>query len=112
MLFTSDVQYYVPLKLCRTGDSIHLFKITGKLLPEHVKLNKHMLWGFIDIDWKEANVILNGNNIKLPTSVILPLRDKFEFRRIIKREPLLFHIKSKQGMTWFPLVVKDSQETV
>ena len=30
MLFISDVQYYVPVKLCRTAGSIHLFKITGK----------------------------------------------------------------------------------
>ena len=28
MLFTSDVQYYVPIKLCKTMGSIHLFKIT------------------------------------------------------------------------------------
>ena len=38
MLFISDDQYYVPVKLCRTVGSIHLFKITGKLTPEHVKL--------------------------------------------------------------------------
>ena len=43
MLFISDAQYYVPVKLCRTAGSIHLFKITGKSLPEHVKLNKHLL---------------------------------------------------------------------
>ena len=38
MVFISDAQYYVPVKLCRTAGSIHLFKITGKLIPEHVKL--------------------------------------------------------------------------
>ena len=26
MLFISDVQNYVPIKLCKTADSIHLFK--------------------------------------------------------------------------------------
>ena len=30
MLFMSDAEYYVPIKLCRTAGSIHLFKITGK----------------------------------------------------------------------------------
>ena len=30
ILFISDVQYYVPVKLCKTAGSIHLFKITGK----------------------------------------------------------------------------------
>ena len=31
MIFISDVQYYVPIKLCKTVGSIHLFKITGTL---------------------------------------------------------------------------------
>ena len=40
MLFLSDAQYYVPVKFCRTVGSIHLFKITGKLIPEHVTLKE------------------------------------------------------------------------
>ena len=39
MTFISDVQYYVPMKLCKTAGSIHLFKITGPLKPENIKLN-------------------------------------------------------------------------
>ena len=35
-----DVQYYVPIKLCRTVGGIHLFKIIGMLTPENVKLKK------------------------------------------------------------------------
>ena len=27
MLFISDIQYYVPIKLCKTAGSIHLFKL-------------------------------------------------------------------------------------
>ena len=30
MLFILDVQYYVPIKLCKTAGSIHLFKIKAK----------------------------------------------------------------------------------
>ena len=30
MLFISGVQYYIPVKLCKTAGCIHLFKITGK----------------------------------------------------------------------------------
>ena len=33
MLFISNVQYCVPIKLCKTTGSIHLFKITGILTP-------------------------------------------------------------------------------
>ena len=81
MPFISDVQYYVPVKLCRTSGSIHFFfKITGTFIPEHVKL----LWDIIEIDWKEVNMTLNGNDISLPSSVIIPLRDKFKIRCIVK----------------------------
>ena len=44
MLFKSDVQYYVPGKLCKTAGSIHLFKITGKIMMDKVKLNKYYIW--------------------------------------------------------------------
>ena len=37
LLFISDVQYYVPVKLCKTASSIHLFKITGKIMMDKVK---------------------------------------------------------------------------
>ena len=40
MIFISDVQNYVPIKLCKTAGSIHLFKITGTLKAENIKLNK------------------------------------------------------------------------
>ena len=45
MLFISDAWYYVPVKLCRTPGSIHLFKITRKLIPEHVNLKKKYTMG-------------------------------------------------------------------
>ena len=44
MLFISDVQNYVPIKLCKTAGSIHLFKIKGTLKSGDVKLNRHYLW--------------------------------------------------------------------
>ena len=31
MIFISDVQYYIPIKLCKTVGNIHLFKIIGML---------------------------------------------------------------------------------
>ena len=43
MILISDVQYYVPIKLCKTAGSIHLFKITGTLKPENIKLNKNYI---------------------------------------------------------------------
>ena len=38
MLFISNVQYYILVRLCKTAGSIHLFKITGRLMTDKVKL--------------------------------------------------------------------------
>ena len=84
MLFISDAQYYVPVKLCRAAASIHLFKITGKLTPKHVKLKRNILLDVIELDWKEVNMTLNENMINLPDSVIILPRDKFKIRCIVK----------------------------
>ena len=50
MLFISDVQYYIPVKLCKTAGSIHLFKITGKIMTDKVKLNKCYIYDVLEID--------------------------------------------------------------
>ena len=41
VLFISDVQNYIPIKLCKTSGSLHLFKIKDMLKPEDIKLNKN-----------------------------------------------------------------------
>ena len=66
MLFISDAQYYVLIKLCRTAGSIHLFKIMGMLTPENVNLKQNVILDVIELDWKEVNMTLNGNRINLP----------------------------------------------
>ena len=45
VLFISDVQHYIPIKLCKTSGSLHLFKVTGTLTPEDIKLNQKSLVG-------------------------------------------------------------------
>ena len=35
--------------------------------------------------------------------MIIPFRDKFKIRWIIKSRPLLLHLMLKQGHTWYPL---------
>ena len=63
MTFISDVQYYLPIKLCKTAGSIHLFKITGMLKPENIKLNQNYIWDTLEIDWKKVSVTFNDTNI-------------------------------------------------
>ena len=45
----------------------------------------------------------NENKIILPRIVMIKLKDKIKIRCMIKREPLLFHVMLKQGITWFRL---------
>ena len=47
MVFVSDVQNYITIKLCKTEGSIHLFKITGMLKAENIKLNKELHMGHV-----------------------------------------------------------------
>ena len=43
MLFISDIQNFIPIKLCKAAGSIYLFKIIGTLKAENMKLNKNYI---------------------------------------------------------------------
>ena len=103
MLFISDIKSYVPLKLCKTLGSIHLFKLNGSVTKENITLRKNTIWDIIEVDWGPVTITLNGNVVNLPGSVIIPFRDKFRIRWIMKSRPLLLHLMLKQGQTWYPL---------
>ena len=111
MLFISDVQTYIPIKLCKAAGSIHLFKILGMLKAENLKLNKNYIWDTLEIDWKEVAVTFNENKINLPRVVTIKLQDKIKISCLMKREPLLFCLMLKQGITWFTLAT-GTQETI
>ena len=49
MIFILDVQYYIPIKLCKTAGSIHLFKSIGMQKPENIKLNKNYIWDTLEL---------------------------------------------------------------
>ena len=111
MIFISDVQYYVPIKLCKTVGSIHLFKIAGMLKSEYIKLNQNYIWDTLEADWKEVSATFNDNQINLPRVVTIKLKDRIKIRCVMKKKTLLFHIMLKQGITWFTLAM-GTQETV
>ena len=92
MLFISDVQYYVPVKLCRTAGSIHLFKITGRLMPDKVKLSNYYIWDILEVDWSEVKVTFNGKVINLPKLITVKLWDKVRVRHMMGSQPILFHL--------------------
>ena len=111
MIFISDIKLCVPIKLCKTSGSIHLFKLTGSINKENITLHKNTIWDVMEIDWRPVTITLSGNVINLPGSVIIPFTDKFKIRWIIKGTPLLLHLMLKQGQTWYPLSkVRDMME--
>ena len=103
MMFFSNIKSYVPIKLCKTSGSIHLFKLMGSIKREDMTLHRNKIWDILDIDWQNITVTVNGNVINLPGSVIIPFRDKFKIRQMIGSRPLLLHLMLKQGQTWYPL---------
>ena len=71
MLFISDLQNYVPLKLCKTSGSIHLFKIEVTLKSGDIKLNRNYLRDTLQIDWNKVAITFNDNKIDLPKIVAI-----------------------------------------
>ena len=100
LLFISNAHSYIPIKLCRVAGSIHLFRIKGRLKPENVKLKKNWIWDVLEIVWSDVSITL----INLPRSVIIPFRERYRARKLLRKHLLLFYIMLKQGRTWFSLV--------
>ena len=66
VLFISDVQNHILIKLCKTSDSIHLFKIKGTLKPGNIKLNRNYLWDTLEKNWNKIILTFNDTKIDLP----------------------------------------------
>ena len=103
VLFISDVQNYISIKLCKTSGSIHLFRIQGTLKPGYIKLNRHYLWDMLEINSNGIKLMLNDNKIDLPKIITIKMRDKIRVRRMINQEPLNLHVMVKQGIIWHNL---------
>ena len=73
VLFISDVQYYIPVKLTKTSGSPHLFKLTGTLNSEDIKLNKNYLCDTLEINWNKIKLTFNDSEIKLPRLVTIKM---------------------------------------
>ena len=97
LIFISNIKSYVPVKLCRTTGSIHLFKLMGSLQKEDIMLHRNKVWHILEIDWKDVTLMVNGNVINLPGSVTVPFHVKFKIRQMIRSKPLLLHLMLKQG---------------
>ena len=80
-----------------------MFKIKGTLKSRDVTLNRNYLWDMLEINWNKVTVTFNDNNIELLKIVTIRILDKIKVRRLMNREPLIFHVMIRQGITWFNL---------
>ena len=112
LFFVSNNHLYIPIKLCGEAGSIHLFRIRGRLNPENVKLKKNWIWDVLEIDWSNVSITLNENEIGLPSSVIIPFKERYRAMRLLRKHLLLFYIMFKQGKTWFSLVPEPRNPSV
>ena len=103
MLSFSGIKQYVPVKLCKTVGSIHLFHIYGQLSPDQIILERKYLWDIIRIGWKEVFVTLNGTIIQLPILVEIPLEINTDSGHTVRKRSLLLHVMLRQGMSWYAL---------
>ena len=103
ILFISNTRSYVPIKLCRIARSIHLFRIRRRLTPENVWFKKNWIWDVLEIDWKDISMILNGNEIHLLCSVIIPFRDKFRARKLLRKQlcTTTHNAKTRENLVYF-----------
>ena len=86
VLLISDVQHYIPIKLYKTSRSLHLFKITGTLTSEDIKLNRNYLWDTLEINWDKIKLVFNSNEINLPKLITIKTKDRIRVRRMMSRE--------------------------
>ena len=75
-------------------------------MQKNVKLKKNWIWDVLEIDWSNASITLNDNEIDLPSSVIIPFKERYRARRLLRKHPLIFYIMLKQGKTWFSLILE------
>ena len=108
MLFFSDIKQYIPVKLCKSAGSIHLFQLYGQLNSDQIVLERNCLWDMKRINWEEVFVTLNGTIMKMPKSVKAPLRDKYRLRTLMEKYSLLLHVMLRQGTSWYALDYTDS----
>ena len=110
VLFISDIQHYIPIKLFKTSASPHLFKVMDTLNSEDIKLNKNYLWDALEINRDKFKLSFNGNEIKLPQLVTIKIQDKIRVRRMMSKDMQRSHIMIRQGITWYNL--ETEMETV
>ena len=71
-----------------------------------LKSRKKWIWDVLEIDWSDVSITLNDNKIDSSSLVIIPFKERYRARRLLRKHLLLFYVMLKQGKTWFNLVLE------
>ena len=97
-LIICDNLRYVPIKI--RSISGHFYKLHvnnfDEIAETQLKLVTHLLWDTLTIDWKEIQLKYADEKVSLPTSIVIPLSDKFRLRHLTQL-PFDCFLMVKQG---------------
>ena len=62
-----------------------------------LKSSKNWIWDVLEIDWSDVSIRLNDNEIDLPSLVIIPFKERYRARKLLRKHPLLFYVMLKTG---------------
>ena len=100
-LLICDNLRYVPVKI--RVISGHFYKLhfvqTDDIGESQLKLLRHFVWDTLTIDWKDIQLKYAGETVSLPTSIVIPLSDKFRLRSLTHL-PFDSFLMVKQGTEW------------
>ena len=100
-LIICDNLRYVPVKI--RVISGHFYKLhlvqTDDIGESQLKLIRHFLWDTLTIDWKDIQLKYAGETVSLPTSIVIPITDKFRLRNLTNF-PFDSFLMVKQGTEW------------
>ena len=71
----------MPIKLCKTSGSLHLFQNYRHINIRRYKTNRNYLWDTLEINWNKIKLAVNSNEIKLPKLVTIKIQDKIRVQK-------------------------------
>ena len=98
-LFIFCDHYYSPLKICPLRGHLQNYKIEDSGTDLELRLTRNWIYDTVNISWGDIQVLENQFPIKLPKSVIVPLRHKIKNRRMMSFDWDVQYMV-KQGSNW------------
>ena len=103
-LFLADTKSYVSLNLNQLARDTHLFQLTGEISLDNVTLKKNWIWDVLEIKWRNFCIVLNGKEVHLSTTLLVPLIHKLKVRKLFgKRDLMYVYITLKLRKSWYNL---------